>query len=52
MAVGVLMHRYSLSRSAAFERLSRMASSEGLAITEQAERVLAAVEVLASGTSA
>jgi len=52
MAVGVLMHRYSLSRAAAFERLSRMAAADDLAITEQAERVLAAVEVLASGTPA
>ena len=46
MAVGVLMHRYSLTRSAAYERLSRMAAAEGLAIAEQAERVLSAVEVL------
>ena len=52
MAVGVLMHRYSLSRAAAFERLSRMAVADGVAMAEQAERVLAAVEVLASGTSA
>jgi two-component system, response regulator PdtaR len=46
MAVGVLMHRYSLTRNAAHERLSKMAAAEGLAIAEQAERVLSAVEVL------
>jgi response regulator NasT len=46
MAVGVLMHRYSLTRHAAYERLSKMAAAEGLAIAEQAERVLSAVEVL------
>ena len=47
MAVGVLMHRYSLARGAALERLQKMAAAEGLPIAEQAERVLAAVELLA-----
>jgi response regulator NasT len=46
MAVGVLMHRYSLTRAAAFERLHRLASAEKLSIEEQAERLLKAVESL------
>ncbi|HJV62379.1 MAG TPA: response regulator [Albitalea sp.] len=46
MAVGVLMHRYSLDRATALERLQRMAASEGVALADQAERLLAAVELL------
>lgn len=46
MAVGVLMHRYSLSRSAALERLQRMAASESRPLQVQAERLLEAVELL------
>jgi DNA-binding response OmpR family regulator len=46
MAVGVLMHRYSLTRAAAFERLHRLASAEKLSMEEQAERLLKAVESL------
>jgi DNA-binding response OmpR family regulator len=49
MAVGVLMHRYSLARGPALERLQRLASAEGVALNEQAERLLAAVELLSSG---
>jgi two-component system, response regulator PdtaR len=48
MAVGVLMHRYSLNRIAALERLQRMAAAEGVGAVEQAERLLAAVEMLAT----
>ena len=47
MAVGVLMHRFSLSRVAAFERLHRSAAAEQVSIEVQAERVLEAVEQLA-----
>ncbi len=47
MAIGVLMHRFSLTRAAAFERLHRLASAEKLSIDVQAERLLAAVELLA-----
>jgi response regulator NasT len=47
MAVGVLMHRYSLSRGTALERLQRLAASEGVPLGEQAERLLQAVELLA-----
>ena len=47
MAVGVLMHRYSLKRSSALDRLHHMAAAEGLPVAEHAERLLAAVELLA-----
>ena len=46
MAVGVLMHRYSLSRAVAYERLQRQAVAEGRPLDEQAERLLQAVELL------
>jgi response regulator NasT len=47
MAVGVLMHRYSLPRAQALERLQRLAASDGHPLVLQAERVLEAVELLA-----
>ena len=47
MAVGVLMHRYSLTRAAAFERLHRMAAAESMTMPAQANRLLEAVELLA-----
>ena len=47
MAVGVLMHRYSLARAQAFERLHRLAQAENRSMEEQAERLLEAVELLA-----
>ncbi len=47
MAVGVLMHRYSLDRGAALERLQRMARAEGSTPEAQGERLLQAVELLA-----
>jgi DNA-binding response OmpR family regulator len=46
MAVGVLMHRYSLARGAALERLRRQAEAENRPLADQAERVLQAVELL------
>jgi two-component system, response regulator PdtaR len=46
MAVGVLMHRYSLPRAAAFERLQRLAATESRPLQVQAERLLDAVELL------
>lgn len=46
MAVGVLMHRYSLSRSVALERLQRLALAEGRPLHTEAERLLDAVELL------
>jgi response regulator NasT len=47
IAVGVLMHRYSLPRREALERLHRMAATDGLLVRAQAERLLDAVELLA-----
>ncbi len=47
LAVGVLMHRYSLSRDAAWQRLQRLAAEQKLAVAAQAERLLVAVEELA-----
>ena len=47
LATGVLMHRHSLSRAAAAQRLARMAADQHLAIAEQAARLLVAVEELA-----
>ncbi len=46
MAIGVLMHRYSLARGPARERLLRLADAEQRSLAEQAERLLAAVELL------
>ncbi len=46
MAVGVLMHRYSLLRGAALERLQQLAATEGRPLSDQAERLVAAVEEL------
>jgi len=46
IAVGVLMHRYSLPRAQALERLRRQAGAEGRALQAQAQRVVEAVEVL------
>ena len=48
MAVGVLMHRYSLARGAALERLRRQAEAEQRALPDQAERLLQAVELLSN----
>jgi response regulator NasT len=50
MAVGVLMHRFSLARDAALDRLQRMATASGHVAADEAERLLEAVERL-SGTA-
>ncbi|MBG6081672.1 response regulator [Rubrivivax gelatinosus] len=47
LAVGVLMHRHSLTRAAARQRLQRMAAEQGISEAAQAERLVAAVEELA-----
>ena len=47
LAAGVLMHRYSLARGEALERLRRMAEAAGVPPAEQAERLVGAVEELA-----
>lgn len=49
LAVGVLMHRYSLQRGQALERLQRLAGEERRSLAEQAERLVDAVELLARG---
>jgi response regulator NasT len=48
MAVGVLMHRHSLRRDAAVERLRRLAGEEKRTPQAQAEVLLAALEQLAA----
>ena len=52
MAVGVLMHRFSLTRAAAYERLHRLASAERLSLDAQAACLLEAVEQLAPPSAA
>ncbi|TXI18449.1 MAG: response regulator [Roseateles sp.] len=47
LAVGVLMHRYSLPSHEALARLDRLAAAEGQALAEQARRLVEAVELLA-----
>lgn len=46
MAVGVLMHRYSLARGPALLRLQRMAAGHALPLALEAEHLLEAVERL------
>lgn len=47
IAIGIVMHRYSLTRQEAHERLARLAQSEGRSLKAQAERLVEAVELLA-----
>ena len=47
MAVGVLMHRYSLQRGQALARLRKLADDEQRSLADQAERLVEAVELLA-----
>jgi response regulator NasT len=49
MAVGVVMHRYSLPRDRAWQRVQRLAREQGLSVPQQAERLVLAVEELARG---
>lgn len=46
IAIGVLMHRYSLPRREAHERLKRLAASDGRSPRAQAQALLDAVELL------
>lgn len=48
IAVGVLMHRYSLTRAEAHSRLQKLAVAEGRSLADQALRLVEAVELLAS----
>ncbi len=47
LAAGVLMHRYSLARGEALDRLRRIADAANVPLAEQAERLVSAVEELA-----
>jgi DNA-binding response OmpR family regulator len=47
MAVGVLMHRYSLQRGQALQRLHKLAADEQRSLVDQAGRLVEAVELLA-----
>jgi response regulator NasT len=47
IAIGIVMHRYSLSRGEARERLAKLAQGEGRSLKAQAERLVEAVELLA-----
>ena len=47
LAVGVLMHRHSLTRGAAWQRLQRLAQEHQIPLVAQAQRLLGAVEELA-----
>jgi response regulator NasT len=47
LAVGVLMHRYSLSRDQAWARLQVLAEDAQIGVAAQSERLLGAVEELA-----
>ncbi len=47
IAVGVLMHRHSLARAAAFEMLQAQAREDGASVEQQAQRLIDAVELLA-----
>ena len=47
LAVGIVMHRYSLRRAAALERLQRLAEQEGRSLDASAQALVAALEQLA-----
>lgn len=47
IAVGVLMHRHSLGRAAAFEMLQAQGREDGASVEQQAQRLIDAVELLA-----
>jgi response regulator NasT len=51
MALGILMHRFSLTRGEALARLRRMTESEGRGLEAQADRIVQATEDLAAGAS-
>jgi len=47
VAVGVLMHRYSIPRAEALARLQRLSGDEGRPLEEQSLRLIEALELLA-----
>ena len=48
IAVGIAMHRYSLTRAQALERLRRQAAQDKLSLEEQSRRFVAALETLSA----
>ncbi|MFN3415169.1 MAG: response regulator [Caldimonas sp.] len=48
LAVGIAMHRFSLDRRQALERLRRQALHDGLSLDEQARRFVCALETLSA----
>jgi two-component system, response regulator PdtaR len=48
IAIGVVMHRHSLARAPALERLRKLAASQGHTLTAECERIVAAVELLSA----
>jgi DNA-binding response OmpR family regulator len=52
LAVGVLMHRFSLTRTEALARLRKSATAEGRSLQLQAERLVSAVEELSGSRDA
>jgi len=47
LAIGIVMHRFSLSRAQARARLTRLANDEGHSLQTQAQKLVEAVELLA-----
>ena len=52
LALGVLMHRFSLTRTEALARLRKSATAEGRSLQLQAERLVSAVEELSGSRDA
>jgi two-component system, response regulator PdtaR len=52
LAVGLLMHRYSLNRQAALARLHEMADADGVPAAQQALRLIDALELLSRASPA
>ncbi len=48
IAVGIAMHRFSLTRAQALERLNRLATQERLSLEEQSRRFVTALETLSA----
>lgn len=51
VAVGIVMHRYSLGRAPALARLRKLAETQGRTLEAECERMLAAVELLSAPAS-
>jgi response regulator NasT len=47
IAVGIVMHRFSLARTAALQRLQRLAEQEGRSLVQTCSAVVVALEQLA-----